>query len=86
MSTAGAEYVALDMTIQQLNVIRRMLTDTKINPVRKLVLCTDNQEACVIVLKPRRTKSRKFIDLRHQYIQYMIQENRIGIEHVPASG
>lgn len=59
MSTTDTEYVALAMNIQIIDLIKRMLTDSKTMPDEKFVLRTDNQATFAVAGKAHGTKSPK---------------------------
>lgn len=86
LSTAEAEYVALASALGMITTVKRMVTAAGIMPQAMVTVKTDNTATCDMIAKPHGTKRRKFIDLRHHYIQQTLQRQQVQVTHVPAAG
>lgn len=73
--TAETGYVALNLTIQHVHVPKRMVTRGKNMTDYRWVVRHDNKATFAMSENEHGTKSRKFIDLRHQYVQHMVLHN-----------
>lgn len=82
MSMTKAEYIAFAAAAQNLSVIKTICFELGLMHDVPCTLKTDNLAVRGILAKPHATKRRKFIDLRHQLLQYTIAKNRIQVQHV----
>lgn len=82
MSTAEAEYVALASAVTNISAMRRLLLNAGLMSRGAIAVKTDNTATCDMVAKPHGTKRRKFIDLRHHFIQKQIRDCTLHVQHV----
>lgn len=85
MYTTEAEYIALAATAQSVDALNCTLGHMQVQCSARISVKTDNQAARDMVMKPFGTKRRKFIDLRHHYLQDNIARRQLTIMHVPGT-
>ena len=84
MSTCEAEYLSASSAAQQSMWLQRLLSDIGHTPKPPASLLIDNYSAIQVARNTSPTKHRKYIDLRHHFIQDLIQTERLRVEHTPS--
>ena len=64
--------------------LQRLLSDDRYTPNPPASLLMDNSSDIQIARNTSPTKHRKYIDLRHHFIQDLIQTERLRVEHTPS--
>lgn len=84
MSTAEAEYVSMEKTIQVKIIVIKLVRELNIQSKSDKIPTWCDNKASLKIMKDRGcTKRRKFIDLIHNYIQKTSERCMMKIGHVP---
>lgn len=85
LSTTQAEYVAATDATRPTNWLTQILTDAHSPPTSPIPHNVDNRSAMLIALNQAPTKQRKYIDVRHHYLQHHVNRQTIRILRIPTA-
>ena len=82
LSTTEAEYIAATNASRHANWIRKVLGETKMATKTPTPHFIDNRSAIIIAENKAPTKRRKYIDLRHHYLQHHVEKQRTTLHRI----
>lgn len=86
MSTAEAEYRAIDAALQYGILFKRMLNNIQFLKQPLLVKeLTDNRPDIDMIYSLGGTKMSKFFDVRHKFMQDQIKQHNVVYSHIPST-
>ena len=83
LSTTEAEYISATNATQHTNWLQNLLREIKITPQTPSPHFIDNRYAIIIAENKAPTKRRKYIDIRHNFLQHHIAQERIDLHRIP---
>ena len=85
LSTAEAEYIAATDTLRLAIFVTRLQSHILRKPRQTPSLYIDNQPAIQMMQSLGGTKLRRFIDIKHNYIQDILERKTVKLEHIPTN-
>ena len=83
LSTTEAEYIAATDATRHTTWLRKLLHDTDKKNTTPTPHHIDNRSAVLIAASKAPTKRRKYIDIRHHYLQHHVADNAITVHRIP---
>lgn len=83
LSTTEAEYIAATDATRHTTWLRKLLNDTHMNIKDATPHHIDNSSAVLIASNKEPTKQRKYIDIRHHYLQHHANDATIAVRRTP---
>ena len=83
LSTTEAEYIAATAAKKHTTWLRRLLHDTHMDSKDPTPHHIENRSAILIASNRAPTKQRKYIDIRHHYLQHHVTTEAIAVQRVP---
>ena len=81
--TTEAEYISATDATRHTTWLRKLLNDINMTPSDPKPHHIDNQSAILIASSKAPTKQRKYIDIRHHYLQHHAASNTIDLNRIP---
>ena len=81
LSTAEAEYIAVESCCTQVMWLKQMLCDYGLSQEYITIFC-DNSSAINISKNPVQHSRTKHIDIRHHFIRELVEQNVITLSHI----
>ena len=85
LSTAEAEYIALNTATQEAIWLQRLLADLSDIQYKPTIIMGDNQGSIAIARNPVFHSRTKHIDIRHHFIREAIQDGVIDLRFCPTN-
>ena len=85
LSTAVAEYIALNTATQEAIWLQRLLADLSDIQYKPTIIMGDNQGSIAIARNPVFHSRTKHIDIRHYFIRKAIQDGVIDLRFCPTN-
>ena len=83
LSTTEAEYISATDATRHTTWPRKLLQDTDKTSIAPTPHHIDNRSAILIAMSKAPTKRRKYIDIRHHYLQHHVADNTITVYRIP---
>ena len=81
LSTAEAEYVALDNTTQEVIWMRQLMEDLESKLTEATMVYEDNQATISIAQNPQHHTKTKHIDIKYHFVREKVADNTIQLKY-----
>ena len=83
LSTAEAEYIAMESATQEAIWLRQLMFDLEVNIQGPTEILEDNQGSIAMAKNPVGHKRTKHIDIRHHFIREAVHAGTISLTYCP---